>query len=96
MTDDAAELSDPDPDVDVSHADLDDDELGRVLEALLLVVDAPVGAETLATVIEQPVYRITAKLEVMAAIWRPATAVSICAKSAAAGGCTPGPASRRM
>ena len=67
MTDDAGEIPDLDLDVDVAHADLDDDELARVLEALLLVVDTPVSAETLASVTELPVYRITAKLEVMAA-----------------------------
>jgi segregation and condensation protein B len=66
MTEDAGELPDLGLDIDVAHADLDDDELSRVLEALLLVVDTPVNAETLATVTEQPVYRITAKLELMA------------------------------
>lgn len=75
MTDDAADVSDvdlgsdaePDLGIDVAHAEMDDDELARVLEALLLVVDTPVNAETLASVTEQPVYRITAKLETMAA-----------------------------
>jgi segregation and condensation protein B len=67
MTDDAGEVPDLDLDIDVAHADLDDDELARVLEALLLVVDTPVSVETLASVTEQPVYRITAKLELMAA-----------------------------
>jgi len=52
--------------IDVANAELDDDDLTRVLEALLLVVDTPVTAQTLATVTEQPVYRISAKLEVMA------------------------------
>src|SRR4051812_20153791 len=66
MTEDAAEVPDVDLNIDVAHADLDDDELGRVLEALLLVVDTPVNTDTLATVTEQPVYRITAKLELMA------------------------------
>lgn len=37
--------------------ELDDDDLRRVLEALLLVVDTPVSAETLASATEQPVYR---------------------------------------
>lgn len=46
---------------------MDDDELVRVLEALLLVVDSPVNAETLASVTEQPQDRITATLERMAA-----------------------------
>jgi segregation and condensation protein B len=53
--------------LDVPEApELDDDELGRVLEALLLVVDSPVSVEALAAAIEQPVYRIAAKLRVMA------------------------------
>ncbi|WP_371869065.1 SMC-Scp complex subunit ScpB [Mycobacterium botniense] len=46
--------------------ELDDDELGRVLEALLLVVDTPVSVEALAAASEQPVYRVAAKLRVMA------------------------------
>ena len=46
--------------------ELDDDELGRVLEALLLVVDTPVTAEALAAATEQPVYRIAARLQLMA------------------------------
>ncbi|WP_448422360.1 SMC-Scp complex subunit ScpB [Mycolicibacter minnesotensis] len=53
--------------IDVAVApELEDSELGAVLEALLLVVDTPVTVETLAAVTEQPVYRITAKLRVMA------------------------------
>ncbi|MET0702139.1 MAG: SMC-Scp complex subunit ScpB [Mycobacterium sp.] len=47
-------------------AELDDDELGRVLEALMLVVDTPIAAEALASATAQPVYRITAKLRLMA------------------------------
>ena len=46
--------------------DVDDDELSRILEALLLVVDAPVSAETLGTVTGQPVHRITEILSRMA------------------------------
>ena len=38
-----------------------------MLEALLLVVDTPVSVQTLATVTEQPVYRVTDKLQQMAA-----------------------------
>ncbi|CAM2737334.1 SMC-Scp complex subunit ScpB [Mycobacterium intermedium] len=53
------------PDI-AEPAELDPDELGRVLEALLLVVDTPVSAEALATATEQPVYRIEAKLRLMA------------------------------
>lgn len=39
--------------------DVDDEELSRILEALLLVVDTPVSSETLGSVTEQPVHRIT-------------------------------------
>ena len=39
--------------------DVDDDELTRILEALLLVVDTPVSEETLASVTGQPVHRIS-------------------------------------
>jgi segregation and condensation protein B len=45
---------------------LDAGELGSVLEALLLVVDTPVSVEALASAIQQPVYRIAAKLQQMA------------------------------
>ncbi len=65
MTDDAVDLDDLG--IDVATAELDDDELTRVLEALLLVVDTPVSVQTLATVTEQPVYRVTDKLQQMAA-----------------------------
>ena len=67
------------PDVDVSDVDLDagipdiaeaapmeSEELGCVLEALLLVVDTPVTAEALASATQQPVYRIVTKLGEMA------------------------------
>ena len=47
-------------------APLDADELGLVLEALLLVVDTPVTVEALAAATQQPVYRITTKLQQMA------------------------------
>jgi segregation and condensation protein B len=47
-------------------APLDPEELGSVLEALLLVVDTPVTVEALAAAIDQPVYRVAAKLEVLA------------------------------
>ena len=43
--------------------DVDDDELARVLEALLLVVDTPVAAEALGSATEQPVHRITEVLQ---------------------------------
>lgn len=47
-------------------ADLDDAELARVLEALLLVVDSPVSAETLASVTGQPAHRVSETLERLA------------------------------
>jgi segregation and condensation protein B len=53
------------PDI-AEAAPLDADELGSVLEALLLVVDTPVTVEALASATEQPVYRIAAKLQQMA------------------------------
>ena len=53
------------PDI-AEPAELDADELGRVLEALLLVVDTPVTVEALASATEQPVYRVAAKLQLMA------------------------------
>jgi segregation and condensation protein B len=62
----------PDLDLDVGIPDiaeaapLDDDELRSVLEALLLVVDTPVSEEALGAATGQPVYRIVAKLQVMA------------------------------
>jgi segregation and condensation protein B len=46
--------------------ELDDGELGAVLEAMLLVVDSPVSVETLASATEQPAYRVAAKLRLMA------------------------------
>ncbi len=53
--------------IDVALApELEDAELGSVLEALLLVVDTPVPVEALAAATDQPVYRITAKLRTMA------------------------------
>ncbi len=66
MTD---EVRDPDLGFDVAvpgAPELDDAELGSVLEALLLVVDTPVTVEALAAATEQPVYRIAAKLRLMA------------------------------
>lgn len=46
---------------------LDEDELARILEALLLVVDSPVSAEALGTATEQPVHYVTETLRRMAA-----------------------------
>ncbi|OBJ55652.1 SMC-Scp complex subunit ScpB [Mycobacterium sp. 1423905.2] len=61
------QTSDHDLGIDIAEpAEMDPDDLGRVLEALLLVVDTPVTAEALATATEQPVYRVEAKLRVMA------------------------------
>ncbi|MEZ0364989.1 SMC-Scp complex subunit ScpB [Mycobacterium sp. pUA109] len=58
---------DADLGIDVATApELEDAELGAVLEALLLVVDTPVTVDALATATEQPVYRIVAKLRLMA------------------------------
>lgn len=53
------------PDI-AQPAELDADELKRVLEALLLVIDTPVTADALAAATEQPVYRVAAKLQLMA------------------------------
>src|SRR5690242_19416541 len=53
--------------IDVATApELEDAELGAALEALLLVVDTPVTVDQLAAATEQPAYRVTAKLQVMA------------------------------
>jgi segregation and condensation protein B len=63
MTDPVGNLN-----IDVAtEPELDDDELGRVLEALLLVVDTPISIDALAAATGQPVYRIAAKLPLMAA-----------------------------
>ena len=64
MTDDI-----PDLDLGIEVAtppELEDAEFGAVLEALLLVVDAPVTVDALAAAIEQPAYRVAAKLQLMA------------------------------
>lgn len=53
------------PDI-AEPSELDADELKRVLEALLLVIDTPVTADALAAATEQPVYRVAAKLQLMA------------------------------
>jgi segregation and condensation protein B len=46
--------------------EMEDAELGAVLEALLLVVDTPVTVDALAAAIQQPAYRVAAKLALMA------------------------------
>ena len=64
MTDDTP--TDLDLGIDVANApELEDAELGGVLEALLLVVDTPVTVEQLAAATEQPAYRVGAKLQLM-------------------------------
>lgn len=67
-TGESADPSGSDLGIDVAVApELEDSELGAVLEALLLVVDTPVSVEALGAATDQPVYRITAKLRTMAA-----------------------------
>jgi segregation and condensation protein B len=67
-TDIATEIpTDLDLGIDVAIApELEDAELGAVLEALLLVVDTPVTVDQLAVATEQPAYRVAAKLQLMA------------------------------
>jgi segregation and condensation protein B len=61
------ELPEIDLGIDIAEAGpMDAEELGSVLEALLLVVDTPVTAEGLAAATQQPVYRIAVKLQQMA------------------------------
>ncbi|WP_319452501.1 MULTISPECIES: SMC-Scp complex subunit ScpB [unclassified Mycobacterium] len=53
--------------IDVAETpELEDSELGAALEALLLVVDTPVTVDALAGAIDQPAYRVAAKLRLMA------------------------------
>ena len=68
VADDIAHLDhDQDLGIDVAvPLELDDAELGATLEALLLVVDTPVPVDALAVAIEQPAYRVAAKLRLMA------------------------------
>ncbi len=62
----------PEGDLDVGIPDIaeaapmDAEELGSVLEALLLVVDTPATAEALGAATQQPVYRVAARLQQMA------------------------------
>lgn len=59
--------ADADLGIDVAEPpEMEDSELGAALEALLLVVDTPATVEQLALAIEQPPYRVTAKLQSMA------------------------------
>jgi segregation and condensation protein B len=63
----AASGTDANLGIDVATApELEDAELGAVLEALLLVVDTPVTVDALAAATEQPAYRVAAKLRLMA------------------------------
>ena len=58
---------DEDLGIDVAETpELEDSELGAALEALLLVVDTPVTVDALAEAIDQPAYRVAAKLRLMA------------------------------
>ena len=69
MTEDISDdiAQDLDLGIDVAEPpEMDDAELGATLEALLLVVDTPVPVESLAVAIEQPAYRVEAKLRLMA------------------------------
>jgi segregation and condensation protein B len=60
-------IRDLDLGIDVAEQpELEDAELGAVLEALLLVVDTPVTIDALAAAIQQPAYRVSAKLALMA------------------------------
>ena len=53
--------------IDVAEPpELEESELGAALEALLLVVDTPVTVDSLAGAIDQPAYRVAAKLRLMA------------------------------
>lgn len=62
MTDEVAPIDgDVDPDI-ADLVELDDDELARVLEALLLVVDTPASVEALASATEQPADRVAEQL----------------------------------
>src|SRR5258707_11154794 len=63
----AEHVSEDDLGIDVAEPrELDDAELGATLEALLLVVDTPVPVDALAVAIEQPAYRVAAKLRLLA------------------------------
>jgi segregation and condensation protein B len=66
MTDQCAEQVDSEDSEYVLDSILDEDELVRVLEALLLVVDTPVSAEALGSATEQPVHYVAETLRRMA------------------------------
>jgi segregation and condensation protein B len=53
--------------IDVAERpEMEDSELGAALEALLLIVDTPVPLDALAVALDQPAYRVAAKLRLMA------------------------------
>jgi segregation and condensation protein B len=53
--------------IDVAlRPEMEDSELGAVLEALLLVVDTPVTVDALSAAVDQPANRVAAKLRLMA------------------------------
>ena len=67
--------TEPDPAPDLSadlgidvalRPEMEDAELGAVLESLLLVVDTPVTVDALAAAVDQPAYRVAAMLQLMA------------------------------
>src|SRR3954469_8076102 len=68
ISEDLVELtSDHELGIDVAEQpEMEDGELGAILEALLLVVDTPVPVDALAATVEQPEYRVAAKLRLMA------------------------------
>jgi segregation and condensation protein B len=66
MTDQCAEQVDSEDSEYVLDSIMDEDELVRVLEALLLVVDTPVSAEALGSATEQPVHYVAETLRRMA------------------------------
>ena len=83
--------------IDVATApELEDAELGAVLEALLLVVDTPVTVEALAAATEQPAYRVAAKLRLMADELTERDSGIDLREAGGDGGCTPAPSSRHM
>lgn len=67
MTVETSEEPESEADVGTTYVDdVDDDELARILEAMLLVIDTPASPESLASATEQPVHRIAETLQRMA------------------------------
>lgn len=73
----------------------DDAELEAALEAVLLVVDTAAPTDQLAAVLAQPVARVGAALERLAAHYTHGGRGSSCAPPVRAGGSTPATGSRR-